>query len=339
MPIRATNLHSDPSQTVDLRNPDAVVMAVDAIMRDRFGRGYGLPLLEQGIYDLASAFRGDYPGLLRCDTHYHDLRHGLDSGLAMARLIDGQAIATPRDAPEHINREHALLGVLLALYHDIGLLRRTDEAHLQGAQLTPVHEARGVEFMRDYLGRTSLAHLAEKAELIMVTRFVWHMPPDMPALDRAIASLLGAADIMAQLSDRAYLEKCRDFLFAEFSAFGLAGAPGMLYPDPKTLLEKTPGFYTDLMRQRMEIEYAGADRFMRVHFGGECPYDASIKRNLDYLNNVLEKNDLSLLRRLPTRIIDATRLLPVVPIAAATRMRRPSSGARSREARMTIKGR
>ena len=304
MRLPASRLNSDPTETVDLRDPDAVVTAIDAVMRDRFGKGYGLPLLEQGISDLAKAFRGDYPGLLRCDTHYHDLRHAVDSGLAMARLIRGQALATPQTSPEHIDAEHALLGVLLALYHDIGLLRRTDEAHLQGASLTPVHEARGVEFMRDYLGRTALAHLAEKAELIMVTRLVWHMPPDMPALDRAIACLLGSADIMSQLSDRAYLEKCRDFLFAEFSTFGLAGAPGLPYPDPKTLLEKTPGFYTDLLRQRMEVEYAGADRFMKIHFGGEDPYDASIKRNLGYLDHLLRKDDLSMLRRTPERVID-----------------------------------
>ena len=305
LPLPTPKQHSDPTQTVDLQDPNAVVMAIDAIMFDRFGKGYGLPLLEQAITDLARAFGGDYPGLLRCDTHYHDLRHAFDSGLVMARLIRGQAIATPKEAPEHINGEHALLGVLLALYHDIGLLRRTDEAHMQGAQLTPTHEVRGVEFMRDYLSRTPLAHLAGKAELIMVTRLAWHMPPDMPLLDRAIASLLGTADIMSQLADRAYLEKCRDFLFAEFSAFGLAGASGLPYPDPKTLLEKTPGFYTDLLRHRMQVDYDGADRFTKIHFGGECPYEASIKRNLGYLNAALAVDDLSVLRRVPRRIIDA----------------------------------
>jgi len=304
-PPPATKLHTDPTQTVDLCDPHAVATAIDAVMRDRFGSAYGLPLLQQGIRDLARAFRGGYPGLLRCDTHYHDLRHAFDSGLAMARLVRGQSIATPREAPEHLDAEHALLGVLLALYHDIGLLRRTHEANLQGAQLTPIHEARGVEFMRDYLGRTSLAHLAQKAELIMVTRLVWHMPPDIPARDRAIASLLGTADIVSQLSDRDYLEKCRDFLFAEFSTFGLAGAPGLPYPDAKTLLEKTPGFYTDLLRRRMEVEYDGADGFLKIHFGGECPYDAAIKRSLGYLTAVLAAGDLSLLRRVPMRIIDA----------------------------------
>ncbi|MBE0619619.1 MAG: hypothetical protein IH605_03410 [Burkholderiales bacterium] len=300
----ARNAHTDPSQTVDLQDADAVLAAVDAIMRDRFGNGYGSGVLQQGISDLTRAFSGNYPGLLRCDTHYHDLRHALDSGLAMARLIRGRSIVVAPGASERIDGDHALLGILLALYHDIGLLRRTDEAHLQGAQLTPIHEARGVAFMRDYLGRTPLAHLAEKAELIMVTRLVWHLPPDTPGMDRAIASLLGTADIMSQLADRAYLEKCRDFLFAEFSTFGLAGAPGLLYPDPETLLQKTPGFYNDMLRYRMQVEYDAADRFMNAHFGGECPYDASIRRNFGYLDELLRKGDLSLLRRVPQRIID-----------------------------------
>ncbi|MFA7280744.1 MAG: hypothetical protein WC100_11675, partial [Sterolibacterium sp.] len=225
-------MHFDPTRTVDLKDPGAVLAAIDALLSNRFGPDYGRPLLERAISDVTQAFRGDYPGLLRCDTLYHDLRHALDSGLAMARLLDGQASSTAPGSPEHVDPEHALLGVLLALFHDIGLLRRTDEAHMQGAQLTPIHEARGVEFMRDYLGRTVLAHLAEKSELIMVTRLVWHMPADLAPLDRAISCLLGTADIMSQLADRCYLEKCRDFLFVEFSAIGLAGAPGLPYPDP-----------------------------------------------------------------------------------------------------------
>lgn len=297
--------HYDPTLTVDLENPRAVLAAVDAIMRKRFGSGYGLPLLEQAISDLARAFRGEYPGLLRCDTYYHDLRHALDSGLAMARLLDGQAEATKPEAAAHIDAEHALLGLLLALYHDIGLLRRSDEAHLQGAQLTPMHEARGVEFMRDYLGRTSLAHLAEKAELIMITRLIWHMPPEIPPLDRAISRLLGTADIMSQLADRCYLEKCRDFLYIEFSAIGLAGSPDLTYPDPETLLKHTPAFYTDLLSQRIHSEYADADRYMNIHFGGECPYQISIKRNISFLEGLLANEELSRLQRLPQRVIDA----------------------------------
>lgn len=294
----------DPTGTVDLGNPVAVLAAIHQILRERYGENYGYAVLEQAVTDLAAAFRGEYPGLLRCDTHYHDLRHALDSGLAMARLIDGHARETVSTAPEAIDAEHALLGVLLALFHDVGLLRRTDEAHLQGAELTPVHEARGIEFTRDYLRRTALAHLAEKAELIMVTRLAWHMPPELVTLDRTISCLLGTADLMSQLADRCYLEKCRDFLFAEFSAFGLAGAPGLMYPDAETLLKGTPAFYTNLLRERIDGDYAHADRYMRSHFGGICPYEASIKRNFDFLEQLIATDNLARLRRSPERVID-----------------------------------
>lgn len=303
--LQKYSVHGDPTNTVDLQNPREVMAAVDAILRKRFGDDYGKPLLNMAIGHLAQAYGGEYPGLLRCDTHYHDLRHALDTGLAMARLIDGQGMITPANAPDHIDAEHAMLGILLALYHDIGLLRRTDESHLEGAQLTPIHEARGVDFMRDYLTRTPLAHLADKAELIMITRLVWHMPQDIAPLDRAISCLLGTADIISQLADRCYLEKCRDFLFIEFSAIGLAGSPDLPYPDPETLLRKTPSFYTGLLRERIHHEYGDADRYMKIHFGGECPYTAAIARNFSFLNELLVEEDLSRLSRQPVRVIDA----------------------------------
>lgn len=303
--------HSDPTGTVDFENPTEVFKAIDAVLAQRYGDSYtisGRAALAQAIDDLARAFRGDYPGLLRCDTHYHDLHHALDAGLAMVRLIDGHCMETPPSAPEHLDAEHALLGVLLALFHDIGLLRRHDECHLSGASLTPFHEARGVSFMRDYLQQPAmavLAHLADKAQLIMTTRLLWYMPADMAPLDRAVSCLLGTADIVSQLADRYYLEKCRDFLFVEFSAIGLAGAPGLTYPDPESLLRNTPSFYSGLLSTRIREEYGGADRYLRAHFGGQCPYEAGINRNFRFLAELLDESRLDDLQRQPQRLIDS----------------------------------
>ncbi len=273
--------HTDPTETVDLSSPYEVQTRIGLILK-RVWPDYDHETLAHAIDDVARAFRGDYPGLLRCDTFYHDLRHALDAGLAMARLLDGHARATREAGGPIIDTDHALLGVLLALYHDIGLLRRDDEAHLQGASLTPVHERRGVGFMTGYLSKTPLGHLAEKAELIMVTRLDYHMPRNMPPVDDALACLLGSSDLMAQLADRNYLEKCREFLFIEFSAIGIAGSSDGPYPTPEILLKKTPAFYTGLLRQRIHDEYGDADRFMAAHFEGTDPYTALDRAQLQF---------------------------------------------------------
>ena len=45
----------------------------------------------------------------------------------------------------------------------------------------------------------------------------------MPSLTyRLLGNLLGSADIIAQMADRCYLEKCRDRLYPEFVTGGIA---------------------------------------------------------------------------------------------------------------------
>lgn len=297
-------LHSDPTETVDLTSPYQVLTAIQAIMV-RSWPDLDHDTLARAVDDLARAFRGDFPGLLRCDTYYHDLRHALDSGLAMARLLDGHALATRESGGPIINADYALLGILLALYHDIGMLRRSDEAHLQGSSLAPVHERRGVGLMAGYLAQTPLAYLERKSSLIMVTRLDYHMPHDMPPVDDAVACMLGTADLMSQLADRNYLEKCREFLYIEFSAIGLTGSGKKLYPTPEALLQKTPAFLSRMMHQRIHDEYGSADRFMAKFFGGTCPYTASIERNFSYLQKLISEEDFSQLKRQPERVIDS----------------------------------
>lgn len=301
--LHIPSYHIDPSGKVDLDRPHDVFIAIDAIMTHRYGVDYGRPILHKAIEDVAHAFSGDYPGLLRCDTFYHDLRHALDVALATARLIDGHSRSVTAGAPEVLSNEQALAGVLFGLFHDIGLLRKTEEAHLEGASLSPVHEQRSAAFAESYLAQTPLAHLAPHAELIMITRLDYKMRADWAPWQQALASLIGTADLVSQLADRCYLEKCRDFLFIEFSAIGLTG-PGNPYPDQPTLLRKTPGFYADLLHKRMVEEYHEADRYMAAHFDGNCPYSAAIDRNFRYLDAILKADDFSQLRRTPQRVID-----------------------------------
>jgi hypothetical protein len=289
----------DPTGQVYLDDPAAVEGAIRSIMDALYGSAYDAGLFVDAVRDLVNAYRGRYPGLLSSDTLYHDLRHALEAGLTTARLLDGYAKSLPRESAGHFDADHALLAVLLALFHDIGLLRRENEGHLFGAALTPVHEERGVQFMGQYLSRTSLAPLAEKSRLIMATKLVFRMPEAWSIQDRKLAGLVASADLLSQFSDRCYLEKCRDFLFVEFSAFGLAGKADSPYPDKESLLAMTPGFVSKILRQRLEDEFYGEYHLLELHTGGNNPWEEAILRNQSFLEDILTHHDFTRLRRQP----------------------------------------
>lgn len=294
----------DPTGEVYLADPAMVEETIKAILDTCYGKNYDSALLTTAIEDLVRAYRGNYPGLLRCDTLYHDLRHALETGLTTARLLDGHAKSLVSvHKGEYIDGEHALLAVLLALFHDIGLQRRESEAHLWGPVLIPVHEERGVEFMRNYLSQTTLAPFAEKSILIMPTKLIFKIPDTWSAFDRRLAGIVASADLLSQMADRCYLEKCRDFLFMEFSAFGLAGKVDSPYPDRETLLTKTPDFFAGIIQQRLEKEFQGVHRLIEVHTGGKNPWAESINRNMAFLEDILSSKDFSRLHRQPKTVI------------------------------------
>ena len=66
--------------------------------------------------------------------------------------------------------------------------------------------------------------------------------------DRKCGHLLGTADLIAQMADRCYLEKCRDRLYPEFVLGGVAAAPAsdgtmqVRYSSGLDLLRQTPSF-------------------------------------------------------------------------------------------------
>ena len=274
-------------------------MAIKSILDRLYGESYDSALLTQGIEVVVEAYRGRYPGLLRCDTLYHDLRHALETGLTMARLLDAHAKSLTSGSVNNIDGRHALLGVLLALFHDVGLLRRDTEAQSWGAVFTPTHEERGVEFMRHHLSETTLASLAGKAELMLATKLTFKIPDTWPLLDRKLASMVASADLLSQLADCCYLEKCWHFLFVEFSALGVAGTLDSTYPDRETLMAKSPGFYFKVVLTRLEEELLGVYRLMDSYYSGVNPYQESIQRNFGFLDDILSSNDFSRLRRRP----------------------------------------
>lgn len=303
---------SDVTGTVNIANPVAVADAVCAILARRYGTDADATV-RRAFKDIEDAFWGRYPGLLQCDTPYHDLRHSLATALLMARLVDGYETVHGGDALE-LGRDLGTIAVLLALFHDIGFLRRSGEEHLNGATLIHDHELRSVQFSRMYLAQGAFSHLADQAELIQATNFSMAIRDTLGGLSGrllVVGQLLGTADLVSQIAGRYYLERCRHFLYQEFVAAGVDrtispdGEIRMIYATPEDLLRKTPGFYEHIVKRRLEEDFAQAYRYVAPHFRGEDHYAIAIRRNMDYLCDMIRRDDFSGLRRKPVPMMPA----------------------------------
>ena len=295
---------NDVSNRVDVESPSRVRNAVLAIFTARYP-GADLAPLARGFDDVAALFEGSFPGYLACDTLYHDVRHTLDMSLAMARLIDGYERSCA--LADRLGPRRAMLGVLVALLHDAGYLKRVSESHVEnGAVFTKVHVSRSADFISAYLPQVGFAAEAPlAARLVHFTGYEMDLDDirvDEPK-DRMLGCLVGTADLIGQMSDRMYLEKCREFLYREFVWANIAretlpdGREVVRYASPVDLIIKTPGFYEYVARTRMEKKLGAVDRYAAAHFDGPNLYQSEIDRNMSFLRQVIETAKFDRLRR------------------------------------------
>lgn len=305
---------NDVTNRINVEDAARVRDAVLALFGARYP-GADLSPLARGFADFRALFEGQYPGYLACDTLYHDVRHTLDMTLAMARLIDGHERICA--APDRLGPRRATLGVLLALLHDSGYLKRSSEAEVEnGAVFTKVHVSRSADFIAGYLptiGFASEAPLA--ARLVHFTGYEMEVEDIRveDARDRMIGCMVGTADLIGQMSDRMYLEKVRKFLYEEFVWGKVAreqlpdGREIVRYASPEDLIIKTPGFYEYVARSRIDRKLDGVDRFAVSHFDGQNFYQSEIDRNMQFLRQTIETADLNRLRRFCYSLSERTR--------------------------------
>src|SRR5205807_115605 len=91
--------------------------------------------------------------------------------------------------------------------------------------------------------------------------------------DITVGHMLGTADMIAQMADRCYLEKCRDRLYAEFVVGGVAlpfsnGNRRVKYASGLDLLRQTPDFVAEVRTKRLDGDFRGAYRYLELLFDG-----------------------------------------------------------------------
>jgi len=296
----------DVTRNIRTTDPVAVNREVDRIFLGLYSESSTQPL-GRAFADVTRLFSGEYPGYRACDTAYHDIQHTLDVTLAMARLIDGYERARTRGM-ESFSADLFQLGVITALCHDIGYLREERDTQAQnGAEYTLTHVSRGAQFLRNYLPKLGLGKMSDvAASLIHFTGYEIPISkiPVPETKFRVLGNLLGSADIIAQMSDRCYLEKCRDRLYPEFLAAGIArrrdpdGREQVVYASGDDLVLKTPGFYRGA-NKRLEDELAGSHKLAEHHFGGQNLYLDELAKNIRFAQEVSDEGNTSALRRVP----------------------------------------
>ena len=296
----------DVTNTVQVSSP----VKVRAAVKDLFSALYPSTSFDAvwlAFHDFERLFTGRDPSYHGVDTTYHDIQHTLDMTLAIARLIAGHEQSV--EPADRLGPERAELALVSALFHDSGYLRHKelDAGTINGAVFTRVHVTRSGRFLEQYLPTIGLEQFTP-----VVSRIVhftgYELNIDQIELenpkDSIVGHLLGTADLVAQLADRCYLEKCRDRLYPEFVLGGVAiderPSGGVLYRSAHDLLSKTLGFYQRSARHRLENDFNNVYRYMEAFFErGHSPYVQFIRKNLTFLSGLIKDGDWERLRRHP----------------------------------------
>ena len=295
----------DVTDSIRTTGPTEVGSEVRQIFEHLYPSAASQPI-ARAFADLTDLYCGADKLHHPCDTEYHDIQHVLDVTLAMAWLMDGYERARNGYAP--MSADHFTVGVVTALFHDIGYIRRkADRTHKYGSEYTLTHVSRGSVFLRTYLGILGLDEHAATGSLLVHFTGYERATESIRIADpllRKVGEFLGTADIIAQMSDRCYLEKCRDRLYPEFVLGGLArrrmpdGRIEVLFSSGDDLVRKTPGFYVNALK-RLDEQLNGVYAYAEKHFGGQNLYLEEMRKNVEYAKVVSSESDTDMLRRTP----------------------------------------
>lgn len=297
----------DVTNTVRVSSARHVCAAVKQLFESQFPTA-SFDSVWMAFHDFDRLYSGRDPRYHAVDTSYHDIQHTLDVTLGLARLIVGRERSV--NEPDRLGAGRAGFALVAALFHDAGYIRHreADRDVVNGAVFTTTHVSRSGAYLEKYLPQIGLADFVDIAS--RVVHFTgYEIPLDEIELedprDTVIGHLLGTADLLVQMADRCYLEKCRDRLYPEFVVGEVAvnlestGSHAM-YQSGRDLLQKTINFYQKSAQLRLETTFGRAYRFMEAVFtNNQNPYMSFVQKNLLFLEKIRRQGDWSVLRRRP----------------------------------------
>ncbi len=251
-----------------------------------------LELLRKIHDDVTAIFSGEYPGFVIGGVKYHDLRHTFSVVLATIRLFHGLY-----HEQTHLPDDIIFQGLLSAYFHDSGMLPQSSDNHQPNSNYSKNHEERSKSVLKRYLDFNFMpAHYDDNCNtLIEYTNLDWD-PKDAKSNDpqlRLCGQVIGSADLLAQMSDRYYLESL-PLLFHEHQDGGIDKHSSAI-----DLMRNTLEFHENVIKKRLEGTLGNLAPAMQTHFQKRWQIDRNlylenITLNLNYLRKITKNCSMDL---------------------------------------------
>lgn len=290
----------DVTDSIKVTSTQDVYKEITRLFSETTHAHYYLPL-QRSFEIFEALYEGKHPAYYACDTEYHNKQHVLDVTLATMRLIAGRERSVCSE--NRFSTQQVLLAVITALFHDVGYLRKREENHIRhGAEFTRIHVSRSADFLFEHMQSIGLGKYAVLAkQLVHFTGYEYEIEnigvPNQKY--RELGNIIGSADVLAQMADRTYLEKCRNHLYPEFVQGGMCvqndamGKPQLIYASADELLLKTPRYMRDVFNHRLTHSFSACFRYIENYFFGINVYLINVQKNFAYLSNQVAKIETS----------------------------------------------
>ncbi|MFH1414552.1 MAG: hypothetical protein ABIH89_00495 [Elusimicrobiota bacterium] len=277
------NNRDQAAKLVNITVPKAVFKEVENNFRYFYPEAE-FTIVRSVFYDFEDLFEGRYPGYQKCNTPYHDMTHTVDTALLFSRIADGYNVGK-KPLSSHIMR----IGIIAVLFHDSGYIQKMTDTAGTGAKHTLVHEKKSVEFIRGYFKKIGLTRgdFNMARNMIRCTDLkITVSEIDFGSDEEMITGfIVGTADLVSQMSERAYLERL-SLLYREFKEGNIQA-----YESEHDLLKKTVDFYKHIVRDRLDKDFQKLYKYAQVHFKERYHIDSNlymdaIRRQFEYLSNM-----------------------------------------------------
>ena len=268
---------------VDTKDATAVASFV-AHTFERMHPGAGLVWLRTLFNDVENLFNGRRPDYAAIDLRYHDLEHTLQATVCLCLLLENRHLAGAAPA---LDARHFELSLSAVLLHDTGYLKLQADRGGTGAKYTYCHVLRSCAFAATYLPTIG----ANDQEIETVLNAINCTGPAneinqvhfRDPVARVIGCALGTADYLGQMSAPDYPDELEDLFheFREADEFVHVPLSRRVFKSSSDLIERTPAFWHQFVKRKLEIEFQGLYRFLAEPCaGGRNVYLEAVERNI-----------------------------------------------------------